>query len=208
MRTKLPAHSQTFALALAISLGLPHSLAAQTQAAAVDSLFARYNTAPSPGLAIAVVKDGKQVLSKGYGLANLEHRIPITGSTVFDVASVSKQFAGLAVAMLASQGEVNLDADIATYIPEMAPLTAKHPITVRHLLHHTSGLRDWPATLALAGWRMDDVISFDQILRFAYAQRSLNFAPGSEYSYSNTGYNLLAELVARTGGKPFRAWTD
>lgn len=185
------------------------ALNAQEDAAArIDSLFSRYNTSPSPGLAIAVAKDGKQVLSKGYGLANLEHRIPITGSTVFDVASVSKQFAGLAVAMLASQGEVDLDADIATYVPEMAPLTTKHPITVRNLLHHTSGLRDWPATLALAGWRMDDVISYDQILRFAYAQRTLNFAPGAEYTYSNTGYNLLAETVARVGGKSFRAWTD
>ena len=75
-------------------------------------------------------------------------------------------------------------------------------------MHHTSGLRDWPGTLSLAGWRFDDVISFDQILRMAYNQRSLNFVPGAEYTYSNTGYNLLAELVARVTGKSFRAWTD
>jgi CubicO group peptidase (beta-lactamase class C family) len=187
-------------LALLLPLALP------AQRARVDSLFGAYDRASGPGLAVAVVKDGQLVLSEGYGLADIEHRIPITGATVFDIASVSKQFAGLAVAMLATQGRISLDADIATYIPEMKGIGA--PITVRQLVHHTSGLRDWPSTLALAGWRMDDVISMDQILRFAYAQRSLNFAPGSEYTYSNTGYNLLAETVARVTGKSFRAWTS
>src|SRR3546814_11007776 len=81
-------------------------------------------------------------------------------------------------------------------------------ITVGHLVHHTSGLRDWPGTLALAGWRMDDIISFDQILRMAFHQQDLNFKPGSEYSYSNTGYNLLARLVERVSGKSFREWTQ
>lgn len=187
------------------SLLAPATLTAQQ--ARVDSLFSRYDATPSPGLAIAVVKDGRLVLSKGYGLASLEHRVPITGTTVFDIASVSKQFAGLAVAMLVAEGKMDLDADIAQYIPEMRPLTSKHAITVRHLLHHTSGLRDWPATLAIAGWRMDDVVAFDQILRFAYAQRTLNFTPGSEYTYSNTGYNLLAEAVARVSGKSFGEFT-
>jgi CubicO group peptidase (beta-lactamase class C family) len=186
-------------LVLVLPLALP------AQRARVDSLFGAYDRAPGPGLAVAVVKDGRMVLSEGYGLADIEHGVPITGATVFDIASVSKQFAGLAVAMLATQGRISLDADISTYIPEMKGIGA--PITVRNLVHHTSGLRDWPATLALAGWRMDDVISMDQILRFAYAQRSLNFAPGSEYTYSNTGYNLLAEVVARVTGKSFRAWT-
>lgn len=187
---------------------LPAALPAQRDPhVAVDSLFARYAEGTSPGLAVAVVQDGRVVLSKGYGYASLEHRIPITGSTVFDVASVSKQFAGMAVAMLATEGRIDLDADIARYVPEMAALTARHPITVRQLVHHVSGLRDWPSTLALAGWRMDDVISYDQILRFAYAQRSLNFAPGSAYMYSNTGYNLLAEAVARVSGMSFAEFT-
>jgi CubicO group peptidase (beta-lactamase class C family) len=190
---------------LLASLLLP--AAAFAQHAGADSLFARLDAAPGPGLAVAVVKDGRVVLSKGYGLASLEHGVPITGSTVFDVASLSKQFAGLAVAMLVQEGKLDLDADIARYVPEMAPLTARHPVTIRQLVHHTSGLRDWPATLALAGWRMDDVISYDQILRFAFAQRSVNFAPGSAYTYSNTGYNLLAEAVARVSGMSFAAFT-
>jgi CubicO group peptidase (beta-lactamase class C family) len=176
------------------------------QAARVDSIFAQFTTGLTPGAAVAVVRDGKLVLSKGYGHADLEHRVPITSTSVFDVASVSKQFAGLAIAMLVEQGKVALSDDIRNYIPELQDFG--RTITVEHLVHHTSGIRDWPGTLALAGWRMDDVISFDQILTFAYHQRTLNFDPGSEYLYSNTGYNLLAELVRRVTGKSFRAWTD
>ena len=178
----------------------------EARARKVDELFARFNRSPSPGLAVAVVRDGKVILRKGYGLANLEERIPITPSTVFDIASVSKQFAGLAVAMLVEQGKVKLTDDIRKHIPELPAIG--HTITVDHLLHHTSGLRDWPGTLAVAGWRMDDVISFDQILTMAYHQKTLNFVPGAEYTYSNTGYNLLAEMVERVTGQSFRSWTD
>ena len=172
----------------------------------VDSLFAQYSQGVQPGLALAVVRDGKVVLTKGYGYADLEHRVPITPSTVFDVASVSKQFTGLAIAMLVTEGRIKLADDIRTHIPELAKLD--HVVTIDHLLHHTSGYRDWPGSLSLAGWRFDDVISFDQILRMAYNQHSLNFVPGAEYTYSNTGYNLLAETIARVTHESFRHWTD
>ncbi len=171
----------------------------------VDSLFAEYTLGLSPGAAVAVVRDGQVLLSRGYGYASLEQRTPITPATVFDVASVSKQFAGLAVAMLVDQGRIKLTDDIRTYLPELADVGKS--ITIDHLVHHTSGLRDWPGTLRLAGWQYDDVISFNQILTFAANQRTLNFAPGTEYMYSNTGYNLLAEMVARVTGTTFRAWT-
>ncbi|HUH12482.1 MAG TPA: serine hydrolase [Longimicrobiales bacterium] len=180
--------------------------AAQEPGARVDSLFSHLDEGVSPGLAVAVVRDGEVVLREGFGLASLEHRVPITSSTVFDVASVSKQFTGLAVAMLVEQGRVDLDDDIRSWIPELPDFGPT--ITVRHLLHHTSGLRDWPGALSIAGWRYDDVISYEQILRMAYAQEDLNFEPGSEYTYSNTGYNLLAELVARVTGTSFREWTE
>jgi CubicO group peptidase (beta-lactamase class C family) len=172
----------------------------------VDSLFAAYASGNTPGVAVAVVRDGRKLMSKGYGLASLEHRTPITSTTVFDVASVSKQFTGLAIAMLVGQGRIKLTDDIHKYIPELGDVG--HTITIEHLVHHTSGLRDWPGSLSLAGWRMDDVVSFDQILDMAYHQRSLNFVPGAEYTYSNTGYNLLAKLVERVTGQSFRAWTD
>jgi CubicO group peptidase (beta-lactamase class C family) len=172
----------------------------------VDSLFAQPIRGLSPGVAVAVVRDGKVLLSKGYGMANLEHRAPITDSTVFDVASVSKQFTGLAVAMLVEQGRIRLSDDIRKYLPELADFG--RVITIDHLVHHTSGLRDWPGSLTLAGWVPEDVVSFSQILTFAANQRTLNFIPGAEYTYSNTGFNLLAEMVARVSGKSFRAWTD
>jgi CubicO group peptidase (beta-lactamase class C family) len=185
----------------------PLAAGAQTShTARVDSLFTQFSTGLTPGVAVAVVRNGSLVLSKGYGYANLEHRVPVTGRSVFDVASVSKQFAGLAIAMLVEQGKVALKDDIRKYIPEMPEFG--RTITVEHLVHHTSGLRDWPGTLSLAGWRMDDVISFNDILTMAWGQRTLNFDPGAEYMYSNTGYNLLAELVQRVTGKSFRAWTD
>ncbi len=171
----------------------------------VDSLFAEYTLGLSPGAAVAVVRDGQIILSKGYGYASLEQRTPITPATVFDVASVSKQFTGLAVAMLVDQGRIKLTDDIRKYLPELADVGKT--ITIDHLVHHTSGLRDWPGTLRLAGWQFDDVISISQILTFAANQRTLNFTPGSEYMYSNTGFNLLAEMVARVTGTTFRAWT-
>ena len=174
--------------------------------ARVDSIFAQFSTGLTPGAAVAVVRNGTVILSKGYGHADLEHKVPITGTSVFDVASVSKQFAGLAIAMLVEEGKVALTDDIRKHIPEMPDFG--RTITVGHLVHHTSGLRDWPGTLALSGWRMDDVISFEQILTMAFHQRTLNFDPGAEYMYSNTGYNVLAELVRRVTGKSFHDWTD
>jgi CubicO group peptidase (beta-lactamase class C family) len=179
---------------------------AQTPSRAlVDSVFGEFDD-QTPGAAIAVVHDARLVFAAGYGMANLDHDVPVGPETVFDIASVSKQFTGMAVSMLVEAGRIDLDAEARRYLPELPDFG--DPLTVRHLVHHTSGIRDWPATLGVAGWRMDDVISFPQILRMAWNQRELNFPPGSEYSYSNTGYNLLAEIVSRVTGESFRAWTD
>jgi CubicO group peptidase (beta-lactamase class C family) len=172
----------------------------------VDALFEDLDEGDRPGIALAVIENGATVYAAGYGLASLEDRAPITPHTVFDIASISKQFAGLSVAMLVQEGEISLDDDVHAYLPELADFG--RTITIDHLVHHESGIRDWPGTLAVAGWSMEDVISFDQILDFAYHQRTLNFEPGSEYTYSNTGYNLLAETVRRVTGQSFRSWTD
>jgi CubicO group peptidase (beta-lactamase class C family) len=193
----------------AFTLLCAHSVAAQDTLARtrrVDSIFASWDKPGSPGAAVVVVRDGRIVFEKGYGYANLEQNVRITPSTVFDLASVSKQFAGLSIAMLVEEGRIKLTDDVRKYIPELHAF--RDTIRIDHLVHHTSGIRDWPATLSIAGWRMDDVIAFDQILRFAFKQRTLNFVPGAEYTYSNTGYNLLAEVVRRVGGKPFRVWTN
>jgi CubicO group peptidase (beta-lactamase class C family) len=178
---------------------------AQSANARIDSMFARWHTPESPGAAVLVVQDGKVLHAKGYGMANLEYGVPISTSTVFDIASVSKQFGAMAIALLEADGRIAMDDDVRKYIPELHDFGQR--ITIRHLVHHTSGIRDWPGTMRIGGWSFHDVISFEQILRFAFEQRDLNFKPGDDYAYSNTGYNLLAEVVKRVSGKSFRQFT-
>lgn len=178
----------------------------ETLEAKVDELFAEWSKPDSPGAALAVVKDGEIVYKHGYGVANLEYDIPITTTTLFDIASVSKQFAAFAIAMLSDAEKLSLDNDIRVYLPDVPDFGST--ITIRHLLHHTSGLRDWVQSLVIAGDMMDDVISFKHILKMARHQKALNFEPGSEFLYSNTGYNLLAEIVETVTGDSFRVWTD
>jgi CubicO group peptidase (beta-lactamase class C family) len=193
-------------LLLTLSAPLAAAQPADSLAARVDALFAPWNRPGTPGAAVAVIQNSDVLYKRGNGTANLDYAIPITAATVFDIASVSKQFCAFAIAMLADQGALSLDDDVRAYLPEMPDFGPT--ITLRHLVHHTSGLRDWPGTLAMGGGRMEDVISFEQILTMARHQKALNFEPGAEYSYSNTGYNLLAEVVARVTGQSFRAWTD
>ena len=178
----------------------------ETLEAKVDQLFTEWNRSDSPGAALAVTRDGEIIYKQGYGTANLEYDIPITTGTIFDIASVSKQFAGFAIATLLHEGKLSLDDDIRMYLPDVPDFGNR--ITIRHLLHHTSGLRDWVQSLVIAGDMMDDVISFKHILKMARHQKTLNFEPGTEFLYSNTGYNLLAEIVEKVTGDSFREWTD
>jgi len=171
----------------------------------VDQLFTIWDRPDSPGASLAVVRDGHIVYKHGYGCAQLEYGVPITPSTIFHVASVSKQFTAFAVTMLAHQGHLCLDDDIRKYIPELADFG--HTITIRHLIHHTSGLRDQWNLLAMAGWRLDDVITKEHILTLIAHQKELNFNPGDEMVYCNTGYTLLAEIVARVTERSFPEWT-
>lgn len=177
-----------------------------TARAQVDSLLARWDQLHTPGAAVAVLYNGQVVHKRGYGQASLEHRIPISPKTVFDVASVSKQFTALAIAILAHENRLSLDDDIRRYLPAMPDFG--ETITIRHLIHHTSGLRDWPGMLAMAGRSMEDVIAFEEILAMARRQTALNFTPGDRYSYSNTGYVLLALIVERVADMSFREYTD
>lgn len=171
----------------------------------VDKLFSAWDKPDSPGASLAVIQKGEVIYKKGYGSANLEYNVPITPSTVFHVASVSKQFTAFAVAMLANQGKLRLDDDIRRHLPEVPDLGKT--VTIQHLIHHISGLRDQWELLAIAGWRLDDVITKEHILKMVKNQKELNFNPGEQYLYCNTGFTLLAEIVARTTGKSFREWT-
>jgi CubicO group peptidase (beta-lactamase class C family) len=199
-----------FLTCILLSISVAGLVTAQTKKdpfpARMDSLFASFNTKTSPGLAAGIIKDGRVIFTKGYGMANLEYDIPNSSSSVFDIASVSKQFAGLAISMLIQEGKVALQDDIHKYVPELPDFGKV--ITIEHLLHHTSGLRDWPEGLNVAGWRWNEDFSWADILRMAQHQKELDFAPGEKYSYSNTGYNMLALTVERVSGMTFRAWTD
>lgn len=177
---------------------------AQNPQGEVDKVIAAMVKPESAGATVAVAKDGDILFSKGYGLANVEYNIPNSPRTIFHVASVSKQFTAFAIAMLANEGKISLDDNIRKYLPELHDFGSK--ITIRHLVHHTSGLRDQWNLLALAGWRLDDVITKNQVLRLISHQDELNFKPGEEFSYCNTGYTLMGEIVSRVTGKSFADW--
>jgi CubicO group peptidase (beta-lactamase class C family) len=171
----------------------------------VDAIFQKFNNLKGPGCAVAIIRNGTVIFRKGYGLANLEYEIPIGPATNFDIASVSKQFTGMAISTLIQQGKISLDDDIHKWLPDV-PQFGKL-ITIRHLLHHISGIRDWPQTLNAAGWRWDETFSFQDIMRMVKYQKDLDFEPGTKFSYSNTGYNLLA-AIAEKAVTTFREWTD
>jgi CubicO group peptidase (beta-lactamase class C family) len=170
----------------------------------IDQLVSAMLQPGNGGVTVAIAKQDKILFSKGYGSANPEYDIACSPNTIFHVASVSKQFTAFAIALLADQGKISLDDDIHKYLPELHDFG--HKITIKHLVHHTSGLRDQWNLLALAGWRLDDVITRNQVLRLISHQEELNFKPGEEFSYCNTGYTLMGEIVSRVSGKSFSEW--
>jgi CubicO group peptidase (beta-lactamase class C family) len=169
--------------------------------AKVDAIFAQYDKPDSPGCALGVIKDGKLVYARGYGMANLEHGVPNGPKLVYDIGSTSKQFAAASVLLLAQQGKLSLDDDARKHIPEL-PAYQK-PITIRHLLHHTSGLRDYLTLFSLAGVNFDDTTTEKDALDIIIRQKALNFTPGDEWLYSNSGYFLLSIVIKRVSGKSF-----
>jgi CubicO group peptidase (beta-lactamase class C family) len=194
------------ALALLLVAAAPATQAADPAPAAIDKLFAAWDKPDTPGLALAVVRDGRIVHSKGYGQANLEYGVANTPATVFHAASLSKQFTAFAIHLLAQEGKLSLDDPVKKYVPEMQ-VDSSTPITIRHLLHHTSGLRDQWDLLTLAGLRLDDGITDNDILGLLWQQKQLNFAPGQDYLYSNSGYSLLGLIVRRVSGQSLAAFT-
>jgi CubicO group peptidase (beta-lactamase class C family) len=172
----------------------------------VDKIFEKWDRPDSPGCALGVYKDGQIVYKRGYGMANLNDDVPITPVTVFHVASMSKQFTAASILLLAQQGKLSLDDDVHKYIPELPNFGER--ITLRNLLHHTSGLRDQWSLLGLAGWRYSqDLITDDDVMSVVVRQKALNFNPGDKYAYSNTGFTLLAIVVKRVSGMSLREFT-
>jgi CubicO group peptidase (beta-lactamase class C family) len=182
------------------------SLAPDSIPGRIDRIFARWDHVNSPGCALGVSRDGEMVYQRGYGMSNLEHAIAITPPSIFHVASISKQFTAFSILLLEKDGKLSVNDDVRKYIPEL-PSYGK-TITIDHLLHHTSGLRDQWDLLGLADWREDDLITEDDVLRVVARQKQLNFEPGAEYLYSNTGYTLLAIIVKRVSGRSLRDFAD
>jgi CubicO group peptidase (beta-lactamase class C family) len=172
----------------------------------IDSLFAKWNTTGSPGCTIGIVHNDSLIYAKGYGQANLEYGIANAPETIFHMASISKQFTAWAIILLAQQGKLSLEDDVRKYLawfPDM-----KKKITIRNLLNHTSGIRDQWQLLAISGTRLDDVITQEHIVKILSKQKELNFNPGEKYSYSNSGFTMLAEIVQSVTGRSLRRFTD
>jgi CubicO group peptidase (beta-lactamase class C family) len=212
---------QRLGLALGVAV-LPIVLAGQTAPgleSKVDAVFAKWNSS-TPGCAVGAAIDGTPVLAKGYGMADLEHDIRITPDSILEAGSISKQFTAAAVMLLARDGKLSLDDQARKYIPELpgyppspgASATgsgeAGVSLTIRHMLTHTSGLRDWGNVAGIAGWpRTTRVHTHAHVLEIVARQKALNFAPGTHWSYSNTGFNLAAIIVERVSGKTLQEFT-
>lgn len=171
-----------------------------------DSLFSDWDDPSSPGCAVGVIQNGDFVFRRGYGSANLDYQIPITSESVFYIASTSKQFAAASIALLALRGELSLEEDIRKYVPEIPDYG--QAVTVRHLIHHTSGLRDYLTLRSLAGESFEDFFDIDWGLEMLSRQKALNFEPGSEHLYSNSGYLVLAEIVQRVSGQSLQEFGE
>ncbi len=169
-----------------------------------DRVFARWDSTSSvaPGCAVAIDRAGAPRFSRAWGRADLEFDVPISASTIFEAGSISKQFTAAATVLLALDGKLGLDDDVRRYMPELP--VYERPITIRHLLNHTSGLRDWGDIASLGGWpRGMRRYTHDDVLQIIARQSALNYPPGDRYSYTNSGYNLLAMIVSRVSGTSF-----
>ena len=179
----------------------PASITAQ-----VDKVFEEWDKPDSPGCVCAVMRDGEVVYSRAFGMANLELDVPLTPQSVFSIASISKQFTAASIALLALRGQLSLDDDIRKYLPEMADFGGT--IRIRHLVHHTSGMREFHVLEGLAGRTSKDYGNDDRRLALLSRQRTLNFRPGEDFRYSNSNYLLLAEIVERVSGQSLREFAE
>lgn len=168
----------------------------------VDSVFSKYDSPDSPGCALGVVNKGDIIYSKGYGMANLAYDNPIDDETIFYAGSVSKQFTAASIAILADRGTISLEDSVSKYIPELPGYGDN--ITIKNLVHHTSGVRDIYGLMSLSGDRVEDVFTYDDALNLISSSKELNFNPGSKYLYSNSGYFILTVIIKRATGQSLR----
>jgi len=195
-------HSVLSALLLLANASASPPASAADVRAKVDAVFREYDRSDSPGCALGVYRDGRIVYERGYGMANLELGVANSPQSVFDIGSTAKQFTAFSIHLLARDGKLSLDDDIRKWVPEVP--SYGRTITIRHLLHHTSGLRDYIEAMSLQGVQEADWTTDEDALSAISRQKAPNFAPGEEYLYSNTGYFLLSVVVRRASGQSLR----
>ena len=180
---------------------------AESVTARVNKLFAQWDKSDSPGCALGIVKDGRLIYKRGYGMASLSYNIPISPQSIFNIESMAKQFTAMSILLLAKRGRLSLDDEIHKYLPEIPRYQS--PITILHLIHHTSGIRNYWDLTELAGMRGENVhLTEEDFLGLIARQKELNFKPGEEYLYSNSGYFLLGLIVKRVSGKSLREFAE
>jgi CubicO group peptidase (beta-lactamase class C family) len=207
--TRHLASAAILSLALAVQAAVPafgQQKPSTEVTAKVDKIFAALDRPNSPGCALGVIKDREFIYRRGYGMASLEYDIPLSSESVFYIGSTSKQFVSASILLAEEQGHLSLDDDIRQHVPEI-PDYGK-TITIRHLIHHISGLRDYLTLWGLAGENIEDIHSADDALQMIARQKALNFEPGDEYLYSNSGYFLLSVIVERATGKSLREFAQ
>src|SRR5437879_4125345 len=188
------------------SVAAAGNTADEKKAEAVDEIFVDLTKPGSPGCALGVYRDGKMIYSKGYGLANIEEDVAITPQSVFDIGSTSKQFTAASILLLEKQGKLSVDDDVRKFVPELPAYGQQ--ITIVQLLNHTSGLRDYLTLFELAGINIDSVTTDGDALALITRQKALNFAPGTDWLYSNSGFFLLSVIVQRASGKTLREFAS
>jgi CubicO group peptidase (beta-lactamase class C family) len=176
----------------------------EVQSQKIDSLFNTWTEANHPGGAIGIMQKGEVIYSKAFGLASIEYQVPNTAETIFNSGSISKQFTAMGIVLLHQKGLLSVDDDIRKHLPDMPDFG--HTITIRHMLHHTSGMRSLHAMLGLAGWRNDDSRTNEDLYRFMLNQTELNFTPGDEFLYCNTGYMLMVNIIENVTKEKFPQW--
>ena len=183
-----------------------HNLNIESHRRALDALSEPWNRSNAPGCVVAVIAGGEIVYQRAVGMADLERAVPLSVHSVFDLASTSKQFVAACIHLLAQEGRLDLQSDIRVFFPRLPDLGVT--ITVRHLLHHSSGIRDYLTLMHLAGMSFANDYYEEEIVDLIARQKALNFAPGSEFLYSNSGYFLLGEIVRRISGQSLGAFAQ
>lgn len=189
-------------LALLLSSFMFYSFGQIKESQSIDNIFMEWNKPNTPGAAIGIVKNGNLIYSNGYGIGDLEHDIEITPSSVFYIGSVSKQFVTFSILLLEEQGKLNLDDKIQKYLPDFPEYDT--PLTIRHFIHHTSGVRDYLTLMYLKGRSYLDKTDKNEVYELIKKQKELNFSPGEKYLYSNSCYFMLAMIIEKAAGQSLK----